>query len=82
MSKYASCMARCILAAAFGLTIVTAHAQVDTKMASAAPATAKKPDREWFDVSAKGLLEAAKAVASLTAPVTAAVKAVLEFFKP
>ena len=45
-------------------------------------ATAKKPDREWFDVSAKRLLEAAKAVASLTAPVTAAVKAVLEFFKP
>lgn len=43
-------------------------------------ATAKKPDRKWFEVSAEGLLEAAKAVASLTAPVTAAVRAVLAFF--
>jgi hypothetical protein len=39
-------------------------------------ATSKTPDRAWYDVSAKGLLEAAKAVASLTAPITASVKAV------
>lgn len=44
-------------------------------------ATAKKPDRKWFEVSAEGLLDAAKAVASLTSPVTTAVKAVLAFFK-
>lgn len=43
-------------------------------------ATATKPDRKYFEVSAEGLLEAAKAVTSLTSPVTAAVKAVLEFF--
>jgi len=43
-------------------------------------ATAKKPDPKWFEVSAEGLLEAAKAVAALTAPVTTAVKAVLGFF--
>ena len=55
MSKYASCMARCILAAAFGLTVGTAHAQVDTKMASAAPATAKKPDAgPWSGALAAG----------------------------
>jgi hypothetical protein len=44
-------------------------------------ATAKKLDRRWFDVSADGLINAAKAVASLTAPVTSAVKAVVGLFE-
>ncbi len=39
-------------------------------------ATSKTPDRAWYDISVKGLLEAAKAVASLTEPITASVKAV------
>lgn len=39
-------------------------------------ATAKKPDRAWYDVSASGLIEAAKFVAELAAPITTAVKAV------
>lgn len=43
--------------------------------------TSKKPRREWYEVSAKGLLEAAKSVASMTTPITAAVTAVLAFFK-
>lgn len=44
-------------------------------------ATSQTRDRKWFDLSAEGLLDAAKAVASLTDPVTTAVKAVLAFFK-
>lgn len=39
--------------------------------------TADHPRREWYELSAKGLLEAAKAVAEMTVPVTTAVKAVL-----
>lgn len=44
-------------------------------------ATSQSRDRKWFELSAEGLLDAAKAVASLTEPVTTAVKAVLAFFK-
>lgn len=40
-------------------------------------ATAKEPDREWYEVSAKGLMEAAKTVADMSGPITTAVKAVL-----
>src|SRR5207249_4695140 len=40
-------------------------------------ATSKKPDRAWYELSATGLLEAAKTVAELAAPITTAVKAVL-----
>lgn len=40
-------------------------------------ATSKTPDREWYSVSANGLIEAAKAVGELAAPVAGAVKAVL-----
>lgn len=40
-------------------------------------AVSKKPRKEWYELSAKGLLEAAKTVAELAAPVTTAVKAVL-----
>ena len=40
-------------------------------------ATSPKPDRQWYEVSAEGLLDAAKAVAGMAAPITSAVKAVL-----
>ena len=37
----------------------------------------KEPRKEWYELSAKGLLEAAKTVAEMAGPVTTAVKAVL-----
>jgi hypothetical protein len=40
-------------------------------------ATAKKPDRRWYEASADGLIEAAKAVADFAKPVATAVGAVL-----
>lgn len=40
-------------------------------------ATSKTPDRAWYEVSASGLMEAAKGVADLAAPISSAVKAVL-----
>jgi hypothetical protein len=40
-------------------------------------ATAKAPRKKWYDLSAEGLIDAAKAVAGMAAPVTTAVKAVL-----
>lgn len=40
-------------------------------------AISKEPRKAWYDLSADGLLEAAKTVAGMTAPVTVAVKAVL-----
>jgi hypothetical protein len=43
-------------------------------------ASAKDPDRSQLTVSAKGLVEAAKAVAEFAGPVTIAVKAVLGLF--
>ncbi|WP_347889123.1 hypothetical protein ABHF54_13885 (plasmid) [Nitrosomonas europaea] len=45
-------------------------------------AVKKEPRKEWLDVSAKGLMEAAKAVAELAAPITIAVKAVLAILAP
>jgi hypothetical protein len=42
-----------------------------------AEAVSKEPRKPWYDLSATGLLDAAKTVAHMTAPVTAAVKAVL-----
>ena len=38
---------------------------------------AKKPRKEWYELSAKGLIEAARTVAAMAAPITTAVKAVL-----
>lgn len=40
-------------------------------------ATSPEPRRKWYELSAEGILEAAKTVAEMTAPVTATVKAVL-----
>jgi len=40
-------------------------------------ATSKAPDRAWYELSASGLLDAAKTVAEMAAPITTAVKAVL-----
>jgi hypothetical protein len=40
-------------------------------------ATAKTPDRAWYEVSANGLIEAGKTVAELAGPISTAVKAVL-----
>lgn len=40
-------------------------------------ATSKTPDRAWYEVSAKGLKEAAATVAEMAAPITKAVQAVL-----
>jgi hypothetical protein len=40
-------------------------------------ATSAKPDPAWYQVSADGLIEAAKTVAEMTGPITTAVKAVL-----
>jgi hypothetical protein len=37
-----------------------------------------KPRREWYELSAKGLVEAAKAVADLSAPIAQSVKTVLD----
>lgn len=42
-----------------------------------AEATSKEPRKAWYELSASGLLDAAKAVAQMAAPVTTAVKAVL-----
>lgn len=40
-------------------------------------AVSKKPRKDWYDLSAKGLVEAAQTVADMAAPITTAVKAVL-----
>ena len=40
-------------------------------------ATATKPDPDYFNVSANGLIEAAKTVAEMAATIATAVKAVL-----
>ena len=40
-------------------------------------ATSQSPRRPWYEFSAKGLVEAAKAVGELASPVAAAVKTVL-----
>jgi hypothetical protein len=40
-------------------------------------AVSKKPRREWYELSAKGLVDAAKTVAKMAAPIATAVKAVL-----
>jgi hypothetical protein len=40
-------------------------------------ATSKKPNKAWYEVSATGLIEAAKTVAEMATPVITAVKAVL-----
>ncbi|HJV60784.1 MAG TPA: hypothetical protein VJ743_07540, partial [Albitalea sp.] len=40
-------------------------------------AVSKEPRKPWYDLSASGLLEAAKTVAAMTGPVTTAAKAVL-----
>jgi hypothetical protein len=45
-------------------------------------AVSKKPRKEWYELSAKGIVEAAKTVAELAAPVTTAVKAVLALLAP
>lgn len=42
-----------------------------------AEAVSKQPRKPWYELSANGLLEAAKTVAEMAAPVTTAVKAVL-----
>jgi len=42
-------------------------------------AVSKNPRKDWCELSAKGLLDAAKTVTKLTVPVTTAVKAVLAF---
>lgn len=42
-----------------------------------AEAVSTNPRRQWYELSANGILEAAKTVAELAAPVTTAVKAVL-----
>jgi hypothetical protein len=39
--------------------------------------TSEEPRREWYELSAKGLMEAAKAVGEIATPVIAAVKAIL-----
>lgn len=40
-------------------------------------AISNKPRKEWYELSAKGILEAAKSVAKISVPITTAVKAVL-----
>ena len=40
-------------------------------------AVSKEPRKAWYELSASGLLEAAKAVASMTTPIATAVKAVI-----
>lgn len=44
-------------------------------------ATKDTPRRKWYELSAEGLIEAAKACAGMTAPVTATVKGILELLK-
>jgi small GTP-binding protein len=44
-------------------------------------ATKDAPRRKWYELSAEGLIEAAKACAGMTAPVTATVKGILELLK-
>lgn len=41
--------------------------------------TSKEPDREWYSLSAKGLLDAAKWVVGLTVPITQTVIALNKF---
>jgi hypothetical protein len=41
-------------------------------------AVSKKPRKEWYELSAKGIIEAAKAVAAMAGPVGVAVKAVID----
>jgi GTPase SAR1 family protein len=45
-------------------------------------ATKDAPRRKWYELSAEGLIEAAKACAGMTAPVTATVKGILELLQP
>ena len=40
-------------------------------------AVSKEPRKPWYELSANGLLEAAKTVAAMTGPITTAVKAVV-----
>lgn len=40
-------------------------------------AVSRKPRKEWYELSAKGIMEAAKTIEDMVAPVTTAVKAVL-----
>jgi hypothetical protein len=40
-------------------------------------AVSKEPRKPWYELSASGLVEAAKAVAEMAAPITTAVAAVL-----
>ena len=44
-------------------------------------ATKDAPRRKWYELSAEGLIEAAKACAGMTAPVTATVNGILELLK-
>jgi hypothetical protein len=46
-------------------------------LALTSEAVSKEPRKAWYELSANGLLEAAKTVAEMTGPVTTAVKAVL-----
>ena len=43
----------------------------------ATEATAKEPRKKWYELSAEGLVDAAKGVAEMAAPIAGAVKAVL-----
>ena len=43
----------------------------------AAEATSEEPRKEWYELSAKGLIEAAETVGAMAAPVITAVKAIL-----
>jgi hypothetical protein len=52
------------------------HASKDLECLTS-EATSTKPRKEWYELSAKGLLDAAKTVAAMVSPVTTAVKAVL-----
>lgn len=57
--------------------------EVSTQLKMFAEESKKKEPSKWaLEVSSKGLLEAATAVASLTAPVTTAVKGVLALLAP
>jgi len=43
--------------------------------------TAGTPRRQWYELSAAGLIEAAQSVGKIAAPVVTATQAVLKFFK-
>ena len=45
-------------------------------------ATKEAPRRKWYELSAEGLIEAAKSCAGMAAPVTSAVKSILDLLKP